>query len=268
MNRLAPLLVLLLAFPGLGQDKSEKLMILQEGKLPIILSAPHGGRTKIADTPLREGKDITGAKFTTVRDDNTMELTEKLATAIEKQFGAKPHVVIAKFERKYLDVNRVAREAYESDKAKPYYEAYHAALQKAVDAVKKDYGRGLLLDIHGQGSAPDTIIRGTVNGKSVAHLVDRFGRPALTGPKSILGVLEKAGYKIEPANDAKDQKETRLNGGHITQHYGSSNSGIIDAIQFELGGDLRKTANHDKLAKDIAEAVAVFAKEYLPERKK
>jgi hypothetical protein len=113
----------LLRATALADDKPplDKLLVVRKGTLPIILSAPHGGRQHLLDVPERKGDGI--GKFVTVRDDNTAELAEKLAAEVQKKLGGTPYVVIALFERKYLDVNRPAADAYESDKAKPSYEA-------------------------------------------------------------------------------------------------------------------------------------------------
>jgi N-formylglutamate amidohydrolase len=242
--------------------EAEKLVTVRTGTLPIIVSAPHGGRKAIPGVKERKGNGVT--QFVTVRDEYTAELAEKLAAALEKTVGGKPYVVIARFERKYIDVNRPAKDAYESDSAKPYYDTYHAAMRHACKDVQDKWRGGLLLDIHGQAAETGTIFRGTNAGKTVTHLTDRFGKPALTGPKSVLGVLAKKGYLINPTNDSTDKEDRRFGGGYTVQTYGSKDGGTIDAIQFELGLKLRQPKNADQTAKDIADAVAVFAKEYLP----
>src|SRR5690349_3671818 len=101
-----PLLLLALAVDAspAAPPKSD-LVYVQVGTLPIILSAPHGGRTAIPDCPERKGAAPV-KQFVTVNDTNTDQLTEKLAAAVEKAMGGKPHVVIARFERKYCDANR------------------------------------------------------------------------------------------------------------------------------------------------------------------
>ena len=203
-------------------------------------------------------------QFVTVRDTGTADVAEKLAAAIEKKMNGKPYVVIARFDRKYIDANRPAAGAYESDKAKPYYDAYHQALDKARKDVQTKWRGGLLLDIHGQAAETETIFRGTAGGKSVAHLLEHHGKPALTGPKSVLGTLAKNGYHVKPANDSADKEDSRYNGGYIVQTYGSRDGGTIDAIQLELGGQHRSAKNAGKTASDIADAIAVFAQEYLP----
>jgi N-formylglutamate amidohydrolase len=176
--------------------------------------------------------------------------------------GAAPFLVVARFERKYVDANRARGDAYENPNARPYYDAYHRALREACDRVRNRWGRGLLLDLHGQGFEKENIFRGTANGKSVADLERRFGREAITGGKSILGQLALKGYKISP--DFSADTERRYTGGYTILGYGSHRATGIDAIQLELGTTLRERRNLKRTADDLAEAVAVFAKQYLP----
>ena len=229
--------------------------------LPIILSAPHGGREAIPGVAPRRGVGI--AQFVAERDNNTAELAEKVGLHLEKQFFAKPFLVVAKFERKYLDANRPRADAYEAADAKPYYDAYHRALQSACEQLRIDSSAGLLLDIHGQGAESNAIFRGTDNGQSVVVLRKRFGNDALTGPKSIFGRLASKGYKLLP-DDAGDGRELRYTGGFTTRTYGSHRGTLIDAIQLELGANFRTRENLERTAADLADAIIVFALEYLP----
>jgi len=267
MNR--SLLVVALLAPGFLRAEepfvAAKYLTIVRGDLPIVLSAPHGGRMPVPGVAIRKGEGVE--QFVTVRDDNTAEVTLALAATIEKAFGAKPHVVIAHFERKFVDVNRPASGAYEAKEVAPLYDAYHAALDAACKQVKADWGRGLLLDIHGQAAEVDGIFRGTVGGKSVSLLIQRYGPTALVGEKSLLGVLEAKSYKILPGCKDEDQKETKFGGGHITQSYGSHTAHAIDAIQLELGTNLRAKVNHEKLVADLLAAIQTFSKAYLPEKK-
>jgi hypothetical protein len=121
----------------------------------------------------------------------------------------------------------------------------------------------LLLDIHGQAAEANVIFRGTRHGKSVAHLVRRFGQEALTGPHSILGQLALGGYKILPDPSGKD-RESRYSGGHTAETYGSHRATGIDAIQLEFGTRFRARDNVDRTAADVAAAIRVFAQQYLP----
>ena len=243
------------------QKGLQKFFTLWAGMLPIILSAPHGGRQPIPGVLARRGIGI--AQFTTERDSNTDELAQQIAAQLVKRLGSKPFLIVAEFERKYVDANRPSKDAYESAAAKIYYDAYHRALQSACEQVRRDWGRGLLLDIHGQGAETETIFRGTDNGKSVTVLERRFGREALTGERSILGQLKLRGYKIAPSLGENDE-ERRYIGGYTTRTYGSHKETGIDAIQLEFGTSLRSRTNLERMATDVADAIFVFAQAYLP----
>lgn len=237
-----------------------KLLTLWAGSLPIILAAPHGGREAVPGVAPRRGVGV--AQFTAERDSNTAELAEAVAVKLRERLGATPFLVVARFERKFVDANRPAVAAYESPQAQPFYDGYHRAIGDAAEAIRLKWGGGLLLDIHAQGTLAEAIYRGTDNGKSVVQLKKQFGTAAVTGPKSVLGHLVSIGYKILPDLAGKD-RETRYTGGYTTRTYGSHRRTKIDAIQLELGSDLRAKANLERTANDLAVAVAVFAREYL-----
>jgi N-formylglutamate amidohydrolase len=253
--------------PAAEAPKPGEFVTVQKGTLPVILSAPHGGKKKVPDVPERVGKGLTN--FQTVLDTNTAELTERLAAEIEKELKARPWVVIARFERKYLDVNRKPEEGYESDKAKPYYDAYHDVLAAACKAVREKHGRGILLDIHGNAVHPNAICRGTQNLKTVTLLKDRDGMAAIRGKNSVLGRMERLGYKVIPSgeDDDKTKEEPKFTGGHIVQTYGSHTAFAIDAIQLELGSNLRAKDKLDATAKDLADSVRAFYETYLKDAK-
>ena len=240
--------------------ENDKLLTLWAGTLPVILAAPHGGREAIPGIAPRRGVGV--AQFTAERDSNTAELTEAVAVKLRQRFGATPFVIIARFERKFIDANREPAAAYETPQAKPYYESYHRAIQESVETIRRKWGGGLLLDIHAQGAQAESIYRGTDNGRSVSQLQKQFGMAALTGPKSVLGHLASIGYKILPDLTGQN-RETRYTGGFTTRTYGSHQGTKIDAIQLELGSDLRARANLERTANDLAHAIEVFTREYL-----
>jgi N-formylglutamate amidohydrolase len=229
--------------------EAERLLTLSTGNLPLVLVAPHGGREALPGIGIRQGNGV--AQFKTGRDHNTAELAEAIALKLGQMSGAKPFLVIARFDRKYIDVNRPSSGAYEALEAQPYYAAFHGAVDEACKQIRKIWGRGLLIDIHGQGAEANVIFRGTRHGKSVTDLVRRFGWQALTGPHSILGQLALRGYKILPDARVND-RESRYSGGHTAQTYGSHRAAGIDAIQLEFGTRLRARDNVDRTAVDVA----------------
>lgn len=241
---------------------------VQEGTIPIILSAPHGGTRPIPGVPARTGDGLEkGAKgFFTGRDIGTEELVAAIAAAIETKCGGKPYLVAAKFHRKYLDANRPPEIAYEHPSAKPVYDYYRNTLANYCKQVKKAHGVGLLLDIHGQGTSKDTVFRGTQNGQTVALLRQRFGEKAHTGPNSFFGLLAANGCTVFPLEG--DQKERAgFTGGHIVRTYGGEAFGI-DAIQLEFGGDYRAKDSRGDTADKVAAAVAEYRKRYLTRNEK
>ncbi len=244
-----------------AETKPHPLVTFQTGGLPIILSAPHGGREAVPAVPPREGKGVS--KFTPQSDSDTDRLTEELADAVAKLTGKRPYIVIARFHRKFIDANRPPEAAYESDQAKPIYDAYQQALATARKEIITRWGSGILLDIHGQAAALNSIYRGTQNGKTTTHLVDRFGKNALIGQKSLFGALAGQGFNVIPPIDSQNP-EDHFTGGHIVTTYGSASGGTVDAIQIELGTHLRSPEQRPKTVEKMAQALTAFAQDFLP----
>ena len=258
-----PALLAALALAADPPPKPADLVLIQKGTLPVIVSAPHGGRLPVPGVPERRDLDVPG--FATVRDVGTDLLAERFAADLEKRLGGRPWLVVARFDRKYLDVNRRPERAFEDDRAGPVYDAYHAALAAACKAVKEKHGAGLLLDLHGQGTYPKAVVRGTQDGKTVTLLRDRHGWPAVAGKNGVLGRLERAGYEVVPSADAGPaaREPPLYAGGHIVATYGSHTGYAVDAIQLEFGTHLRHRDAVPKTAADLADAVAAFHDAYL-----
>jgi hypothetical protein len=245
------------------------LLTIIPGDLPLILSAPHGGKLAVPGAARRTGDTFLSKKgvknnFTVAFDGNVDVLALTLADEIQKRTGHRPYVVVANFSRRYVDANRTPEEAYESDAGKAVYDRYHAALRTFRSEVIAKWRRGLLIDIHGHGRDPATIIRGTADWTSVRHLVEEFGKGSVTGEDGLLGPVAKAGHQFVPPLDKDDEKEfVALNGGFITRNYGSFQGGNFDAIQFELGGKYRKAEYIPTFAGQLADGVVPFMNRYL-----
>lgn len=261
MARSFALLVLAapLAVPAADAPKPDDFVTVQKGTLPVVISAPHGGPKAVPGVPERVGRGV--AKFATVLDANTAELVERCAARLEADTKGKPWLVIARFSRKHIDANRPRDGAYETDRAAPFYDVYHGALAAACKAVRDQFGRGLLLDVHGQGDYPDAICRGTQNLKTVTLLKDREGRAAVRGKRSVLGRMQSLGYAVLPEGDEKEVPQ--FAGGHTVGTYGSHTPFAIDAIQLEFGSRLRAREKVADTAADLADAVRTFYEAYL-----
>ena len=177
--------------------------------------------------------------------------------------GKKPYYVVAKFSRKYIDANRPKEVAYESADAKPVYDYYHSTLARFCKEVRKNHSRGLFLDLHGQGTARDTIFRGTKDGKTVALLVQRYGEKAHNGPDSLFGLLAARCCKVIPDPKLGGKERAGFTGGYIVQTYGSHQGDGIDADQLEFGGEYSDEAKIKDTAAKLADAIDAYAKLYL-----
>lgn len=248
--------------------RASDLVSVQRGSVAIIISAPHGGMVRVKGSKEREG----GVK---VRDVNTAEIALLTAQRITAELGAKPYVVIAQFSRKDADANRSEAEGVENDAARAQWRAYHAAMREFVDECRRVHGRAIVIDIHGQVRRPEAIVRGTRNGQTVKALVEKYGVAALAGPDSVFGRLKAMGYAVIPELNADEDaaeegfapgRETFFDGGYIVAHYGSQNADGVDAIQVEIGA--QRSNSTLKLARDLGDAIAHFARAYgLAEKK-
>jgi N-formylglutamate amidohydrolase len=245
-------------------DDIEELVMVSEGTLPIVLSAPHGGTLKIAGVDVRQGQGMaTGPSgFFTGRDGGTSELAVAVAQALEKQTGKKPYMVVSKAHRKYLDPNRPSEIAYEDSDAAPVYQRYHGTLQRYCQEVLQKYRTGLLLDIHGQGSSSKTVYRGTGNGKTVVRLKERFGESAHSGDQSFFGMLNRLGWQVYPY-PADGKEQSGFTGGYIVQTHGSHRPSGLDAIQLEFGSEYRDKENRSKTADVLTQAIIEYMREYI-----
>jgi N-formylglutamate amidohydrolase len=249
----------LLAVPAFASE----LVFVQSGELPIVLTAPHGGRENVPGCDLRTP---VGSRFVTSTDFNTDVLAEGIAAELTRLTGKPPYLVIARFHRRYIDANRRDEEAYASSGCKAVYATYHAAARRFVDEVRGKHTHAALFDLHGQSAYRDSILRGTGHGATVRSLLARAGAPAVTGPDSVFGRYAAMGYRIAPPNDTSPtaRVETRgYTGGHTVQIYGSGKADGIDAMQIEFGRDLRENHVVARTAADTAKAIAVFYDRYL-----
>ena len=246
------LLALAFALPAKASD----LVISLPGKLPILLTVPHGGIQPVPNVPPRTRGILS-------TDGYTIELAQAVATRLEASLGARPYLVAARFTRKHIDANRAPAQAYESPHAKAVYDAYHGAIRRFIAQIRARHPQGaLLLDIHGQSDDLAVLHRGTQNGATVAALLNKHGPDALTGPQSIFGFLQEKGFKVFPprAPIGYPPEDRRYSGGYTVQYYGSRSAQGIDAIQLEPGRDLRKDP---RFAAALGESVAAFHRAYL-----
>ena len=254
------------SFPELGHDGPYvensiyfghgKYIEYHSGSLPIILSASHGGWMEPTEIPDR-------TQGVTAIDTNTYQLTKVIMDTLTARFGGKPHVILCLLKRLKLDVNREVIEAAEGNiYGERAWEEYHHYLDIAKELVTVNHGSGIVFDIHGHGENPDGyydlrtwlgyLIKGyeldltdeelnTIdfkNKSSIKVLADSSSHSfinILRGETSFGSIMDSLGYECVPSVNALGPAGSRyFSGGYITARHGSSEEGIISAIQIEL----------------------------------
>lgn len=257
ISSISPFCTRVIGSAAMHATNPKNLIVAIAGNLPVIITAPHGGQCRILGVRPR----TSGQKD---RDDHTLEFAEALARHFAKSYGLQLYVVAARFHRKYVDANRPESCAYENIRARPVYLAYHNHIREFVTLVRNTFQQGgLLLDIHGQGIDAKTIYRGTNDGLTVTNLVRQHGLIALGGKGSVLAILEGKGHRVYPSNTHPRKpppEDSRFSGGYTVRTYGSHELNGIDAIQLELGIDLRTMP---RFVYDLAEAIMTFHETYL-----
>ena len=263
---LASLILIVVSAPLMAQGVPDDLVLIQKGELPIILTAPHGGRHAVPEVAVRNIEGKPQPQYNIGGDTNTDVLVQEMAREIKRLTGKDVYVVMARFQRRFIDANRAPKIAFEDTHAAPYYDRYHQTIRQFVDDVRASYPAGLLIDVHGQHKFPDHLVRGTLNGRAVSKLIKRAGVEAVIGPKGLYGQLEANGFDIFPANDVPPvgtNEDAGFNGGYTLGQYGSHRANGIDAVLFEFGVKHRRKGEVEASAKRAARAIAAFYEVYL-----
>ncbi len=265
-----------------GSQKGETGFIeYWPGELPIVLSAPHGGRLVPKELPNRTTGRI-------MRDAYTVELALEMREALKARLGKYPHLVVCHLARVKLDANREIKEAAQgSPVAEQAWREYHGYLQTAEQAVLATQPHGLYLDIHGHSHEKQRLELGYLLGKdelqwpaqklnlpevaarSSIRVVDAVSpddfATLLRGTTSLGGLLEQRGVPCVPSPTAVIAREDLyFNGGYNTETHGSKDGKGLDAIQIEVPRAFREgKAERAQLARALADAlVAYFARHY------
>jgi N-formylglutamate amidohydrolase len=261
--RILTILTILLIVPEKTRSDDD-LLIIRHGTLPIVISAPHGGTLPLPGGDARKGEGRTSGPsgFRTSRDTGTEELALLIASELEGRLGEAPTCVVARVHRRYVDFNRPPEIGVEHPSARSVYDLYHQTLLTAVQNIRMRSGSGLLLDIHGQGTSPATVYRGTSNGLTTFSLRNRFEDAAHSGDRSLLGLLAAKSWTVHPRPFGA-MELPGFTGGHIVRTYGSHRPDGIDAIQLEFGADYRSSARRRQTAAGLADAVVEYSRMYL-----
>ena len=216
--------------PGKPCFGRERYVEYIPGTLPIVLSAPHGGREKPAELPDR-------AEGTFAFDVNTQELARAIDDAFLARTGQHAHVVLCLVSRRKVDCNReIAEGAAGHPLAERTWKDFQGFIQEARTEVVAKHGQGFYIDLHGHGHPDGRLELGYAHGRAElglkdadlgrAELVakgtlrlfaskDPAGYPALLhGPRSLGGLLEQAGFPSTPSPAKPLPDDPFFNGGY------------------------------------------------------
>ncbi len=251
------------------------------GNMPLIISAPHGGTSLPSELP-----DRTYGTFDT--DTSTDNLARAVRTAVFNRYGRYPHVIICNIDRQKIDCNREIIEGAQGNANTILaWNEYHTFIQIAKQAVISSTGRGLLIDLHGQGHSIQRLEIGynTDTGdlfKSTLTSSDRYDssirelgeRSRLTfdqlvrGDLSLGTLMQSRGYPSVPSTTNLNQGTVNgvynpyFTGGYTVEIYGSkgSNSGAFNAIQIECNytGVRDSSSNRAAFASALTDALDIY----------
>jgi hypothetical protein len=252
-----------------------RLVKRHRGTMPVILTCPHDGDQAPPGVQARtEDATPDGCQFTIKSDLQTAFITQSVAQKILDLIGHSPYVVMAGFDRKFIDANRPRSPvncAFTDPGAKPFYDEYHNRIAGFVNEIRVQNGnRGFLFDIHGKVEIPEDpadIYLGTDNGGS---LLPGFDRASIFMQHGLQGLLKSVRretgpapffqYRLSPA-DATAPENSSVDGGFTVRRYGV----FINSIQIEIADTIRNFEQKRLfLVEDLAFAIINFARRHAP----
>jgi hypothetical protein len=237
--------------PGQTYYGTNNYIEYQCGNYPLIISVPHGGYLE----PPEMAERTCGVG---VNDRYTQEISRYIRDSIYARTGKYPHVIFNLLKRTKLDANREINEATCGDpvSAISYYE-YHNFIDSAKAIVLRDYGKGLLVDLHGHShtiqrieigylltsvdlAQTDAILDGSTyinksSFKYLASIVPLTFSQLIRGSKSLGQFYDEGGYPAVPSpSQPNPGTDPYYDGGYTVATHGSKNGGTIDAVLKEL----------------------------------
>lgn len=279
--RILTYIILLLVASACNQAVQEdplevaEFIFFKKGNMPLILVSSYGGLERPTWIPDRNCPDAV-----TVEDARTLELTNLILEELNL-LGYQPYVVVNRLHRRKMDANRNRTQATCGDpRALETYDLFHRYLSEARASIEQDFGKGLVIDIHGHGHSIQQLELGyllyedeldleddalnqpnLINVSSIKHLafenLKKLSHAQLLRGENSLGTLfQKKRYPSVPSSlKPTPGSEPYFSGGYITANYSSYQGGTIDAIQIECNfeGVRDNDENLQKFSKVAAE---------------
>ena len=226
---------------------------IQQGTLPLVISAPHGGIEKPKFMADRTEGNL-------IRDRGVREVAFALADELEWLTGHRPFVVTTRLHRVKLDANRAIEEAAQGNEtAEKVWHQYHAALENCTTQAKViGKGRALILDIHGHAHPEDWVELGYgVDANALAKNDQDLKDAAwIRGPKSLGSFFTAQGLRAVPSPAIRHPAGKKyFNGGYITRRHRGEG---LRSIQLELPWSLRNAKASQASIAQLAGGISEF----------
>lgn len=223
-----------------------KYIEYKKGTLPILLISAHGGYMIPDEIPDRKNGNLCP-------DLKTIEFSLDLYNQANEIWGGVPHLLICNLSRSKIDLNRSKYIGTECKETREIWDKWFNYIEEIIGNIKRDYGYGIIFDIHGHGDLANKIWLGyglnkikldtnQFNENSIQNLI-KLGNH---NSKDILIEKRSLGYIINklynkdmclPNFENKIGSQRYLSGGLIIKKYGCN--GLFDAIQIEIPNSLR-----------------------------
>lgn len=252
------------------------------GSLPIVISAPHGGLVTPASIP-----DRTCNNPTTVWDNNTIQMTRMIDTALFNLTGCRPHVVICNLRRTKIDCNRnLADGACGNSEAEVAWKEFSYFIDTAQWISKSQYnGKAFYVDMHAHGKTnqrlelgygltsttlkksdsvlnlSSSLTNSSLNSLASTNVSGSTHAQLLRGTNSLGTMLVNAGFPSVPSQQFPDPDTfAYFNGGYNTfNHTCIATGNTVNGLQIETPQSVWNTyANQKKFADSIAKKLVMF----------
>lgn len=227
-------------------EESAVLIRCSGAHLPIILTAPHGGSLSSPVSQILKAR-TPGKGICTKSDLHTLRLLNNIDDHIHRLCGMHPHIVAARYHRKYIDANRdseiAAQQPYhpKCKSSRAAYEEYHQSIEDCIAHCQQlwPHTSVLLLDIHGQRIYQDHIVLGTRSGETYYQPSDGSSARHMTPGYDFINLLRAdLDLAILPHRGGADIP--LYSGGYTVMRHSAPKS--VDAIQLEFGSTLRSSS--------------------------
>ena len=222
---------------------TDEVFSFQAGSAPLLVSVPHDGRSLAPG--MAERLTAAGAAL----PDTDWHVAELYASV--RELGA--HVLVAKYSRYVVDLNRPAddaalypgqlstglcpQETFAGDaiyrdgdepraaeieaRKSAYWHPYHAKIAATLESIRARHGYALLWDAHSIASVVPRLFDGELPALNLGSNGGDSAAPALV-------------RRVAAAASGKDiVVDGRFKGGYITRHYGRPAAGV-HALQLEI----------------------------------